>query len=448
MISRYHLKCPGCEEIFVARLGVEPTSGTRFYLPCPHCKLPIRGSMSGTKLENHRIKMECDVRNGADLDLSSTPVVTINPFVPSLYEADSFTPSGAFPTLTLVQILGDDVFTEFESERHQSLEARRFLWPRVRILFQYYLQGNTQMFTRVSKEQFELDWEPIGAHQRTSVAYQAMGTATTVIAGTTGNRSATVIDRFARERTAAMERHEKQLLVFRERGGEAAALERDLFTELNRFVEQHESWEMGLLVRFVGPAEEAEFEKLVLYRDEFSTVRDLYQQGFEFACKCIWPLVAAQNTVKRGDPDDFGKNHPMSVPSNKQARSLAQFDKLPNAYKVAYAAQVPGWESRATPQQQAPQRDRSCYGSPRPPDWPHRQRHGSRWDDLPRLPRAGSRCLRCAVDARAGAPRMPSRGLARLRRGLGLAECVGESGGPAFAIRTERNVVDSCGTIS
>lgn len=345
MISRYHLKCPGCEEVFVARLGVEPTSGTRFYLPCPHCRLPIRGSMSGTELENHRINLECEVVNGAEPDLPGARVVTINPFVPSLYEADSFAPSGAFPTLTLAGILGDHVFTEFETERHQALDAGRLLWPRVRMLFQYYLQGNTQMFTRIAKEQFGLDWEPSKAHHRTSVAYQAMGTVTTMIAGTTGNHSATVIDRFARKHTAAMNRNEEHLVAFRERGKESAALDRALFTELNRFVERHESWEMGLLVRFVGPAEQAEFENLVLYRDEFSTVRDLYQQGFELASKCIWPLVAAQNTVKRGTPDDFGSDHPQSVPANKQARSLTQFDRLANAHKIAYAAQVPGWES-------------------------------------------------------------------------------------------------------
>lgn len=344
MISRYHLKCPGCDEVFIVRLGVEPTSGTRFYLPCPRCRLPIRGSMAGTELENHRIDIECDVMNGADPERPGALVVTINPFVPSLYLADSFAPTGAFPTMTLTQILGYEAFMEFESERHQALEAGQYLWPRVRMLFQYHLQGNAQMFTRIAKEQFDLDWEPTKAHQRTSVAYQAMGTVTTIITGNTGNRSATVIDRFARKHNAAMQRQQEHLRVFRERGKESAALERDLFTELSRFVERHEAWEMGLLVRFVGPAEQAAFEDLVLYRDEFSTLRDLYQQGFELACKCIWPLVAAQNTVKRGHPDDFGSDHPRSVPVRKQARSLAQFDRLANAYKIAYATQVPGWE--------------------------------------------------------------------------------------------------------
>jgi hypothetical protein len=347
MISRYYLKCTGCEEVFIARLGVEPTSRTRFYLPCPHCRLPIRGSMSGTKLENHRIGIECDVMNGSDLELPGARVVTINPFVPSLYEADSFAPTGAFPTLTLVQILGEDVFTKFESERHTALEAGGAMWPDVRMLFQYYLQGNTQMFSRIAKQKFGLDWDPSTSHQRTSVAYQALGTATTMITGRTGTSSETVIGRFSRKHTAAMNRHRDHLLAFRRRGQAAAALERDLFTELNRFVEQHESWEMGLLGRFVGPDEKVAFDQLVLYRDEFSTVRDLYQHGFELACKCLWPLVAAQNTVKRGSPDNFGDDHPNIVPAKFRPASLEKYDRLSAARKIAYVTQVPGWESFA-----------------------------------------------------------------------------------------------------
>ncbi|MET8847606.1 hypothetical protein [Amycolatopsis sp. NPDC004625] len=344
MISRYYLKCPGCEEMFVARLGVEPTRGTRFYFPCPLCRLPIRGSMSGSELSNHRIAIDCEVLSGRDPEPDGVSVVTINSFVPSLYEADSFSPAGAFPTMTLMGILGSDVFLAFESERHQALEAGQAMWPQVRMLFQYYLQGNAEMFTRIAKKHFGLEWDPATSHQRTSVAYQVLGTATTTITGSTGACYEKVIGRFSRKHTAAMKRHTDHLRAFRRRGQASAALERDLFTELNRFVEQQESWEMGLLGRFVGAEEKAAFDELVLFRDEFSTVRDLYQHGFELACKCLWPLVAAQNTVMRGSPDDFGDVHPESVPANKRPRSLEKFDKLSSAYKIAYVAQVPGWE--------------------------------------------------------------------------------------------------------
>lgn len=303
--------------------------------------------MSGTELQNHRIDFECEAYNGANAERPGGLVVTINPFVPSLYESDSFTPTGAFPTMTLVQILGHVTFSDFESERHAALDAGQALWPQVRMLFQYYLLGNTLMFARIAKQQFGLDGDSSTNHERTTIAYQVLGTVTTMITGSTGTTSARVIGRFSQKHTAAIDRHRDHLLALRRRGQASAALERDLFTELNRFVEHHESWEMGLLGRFIRPAKEDAFDELVLYRDEFSTVRDLYQHGFELACKCLWPLVAAQNTVKRGSPDDFGDVHPGSVPVNKRPKSLEKFDKLPNAHKIEYVAQVPGWESIA-----------------------------------------------------------------------------------------------------
>ncbi|GAA2679824.1 hypothetical protein LV78_005287 [Actinosynnema pretiosum] len=305
--------------------------------------------MSGTELSNHQITVGAEVLSGQNAEPDGVPVVTINPFVPSLYDADSFAPAGAFPTITLVQILGNDVFGKFREERHQSLEAGQLLWPKVRMLFQYYLQGNAEMFTRIAQRHLGLGWKPSTSHERTTVAYQALGTATTMITGNTGTCGSTVISRFRRKHTAAMDRHLDHLKAFRRRGQELDALERNLFTELNRFVERHESWEMGLIGRFIGPKEKEAFDELVLFRDEFSTVRDLYQQGFELACKCLWPLVAAQNTVKRGNPDDFGDVHPEPeiVPVNRRPKSLKKFDDLANAHKIAYVAQVPGWESLA-----------------------------------------------------------------------------------------------------
>lgn len=347
VISRYHLCCPGCAEVFVARLGVEPTSGTRFYLPCPHCDLPIRGSMSGRELADHRIRFECDVVNGADPELPGAMTVTVNPFVPSLYTADSFSPMGAFPTMTLMQLLGDDGFESFERERHEGFAAIEHLWPDTRMLFQYLVQNNSKMFSRIAGEKFGLDWEPATAHQRTSVAYQALGMTTTAIVGQTGSASATIMSRFTRKHRAAM-RKETHLPAFRVRGQRAAEVERDTFTAIGRFIDEHESWEMGRLIRFVGPEATTQLEELVLHRDEFPIVRDLYQQGFELSCKCIWPLVAAQNTVIRGNPDAFGGAHPPTVPPKSRPASLSQFDRLPNAHKVAYAAQVPGWGAFAS----------------------------------------------------------------------------------------------------
>jgi hypothetical protein len=350
MIMRHHLKCYGCEELFTVRLGVEPTRGTRFYVPCPLCGYPNKGSMAGTELEDHRVDLDCEFANGPDPEIPGVPVITVNPFVPSRYDADPLASktvsTGMFPTMTVLQLLGFDGYEAFQAERHKALDAGRSAWPGVRKLFRFYLQGNDQMFTKIAKEKFGLDWDPATAHERTSVAYQALGLVTKTITGTTGTSAEGVIRRFAMKHTAAMKRDASHLVAFRSRGQLAEATERDLFTEIDRFVDQHESWELGLLLRFVGPEAKAELQDMVLYRDEFATVRDLYQQGFELACKCLWPLVAAQNTLMRGDPHDFGDAHPpiASVPEKQRPTSLKKFDRLANAHKIAYVTMVPGWE--------------------------------------------------------------------------------------------------------
>lgn len=349
MISRYHLLCPGCGQKFIARIGVEPTSGTRFYLLCPECNLPVRGSITGREFEDHRVTFECDVLNSSHPELPDSQTVTVNPFVPSLYEADSYSPVGAFPTMTLLHVLGEQGFLDFGRERHAGLETIENLWPNTRMLFQYFLQDNQTMFSRLASEHFNVSWDPKTSHQRTTVAYQALGFATNAIVGSTKSESSTVFRRFSSKHSAALKVKEHRVAV-RARGELAAHLERSVFTEIDRFVAHHDSWEMGRLIRFLAPESNARLENLVLYRDEFSIVRDLYQQGFELACRCLWPLVAAQNTVKRGDPNDFGGDHPnpAKVPVGRRPGNLNQFEKMPNAFKIAYTAQVPGWGAFAS----------------------------------------------------------------------------------------------------
>lgn len=344
MISRYHLVCPGCEEKIIARVGAEPTKSTRFYFPCPHCRLPITGSMSGLELHEHRVIFDADVLPFNEAEPSDAKIVTVNAFVPSAYGSDSFNPIGSMPTLTLVGLLKDDGFMSFKWERDHAQQVIEEKWPKAKMLFQYYRQDNRPMFIKLAGELFELDRKPTTAHERTTIAYQALANVTHGMIGETGNRSEQIFGRFARKHTASMRRG-NYMSVFRARGSLAAVLERDVFTELGRFIDRFESWEMGRLTRFVEASAKDELDTLVLFRDEFSIVRDLFQQGFELACKCLWPLVAAQNTVKRADPQDFGDVHPHAtiVPEKQRPKNLAEFDKLTNARKIAYVAQVPGW---------------------------------------------------------------------------------------------------------
>ncbi len=296
--------------------------------------------MSGQELLDHRIEFKCDVVKEADLP-ADPRVVTVNPFVPSRYDADSYGGIGSFPALTLVGVLGEDSFFTFGEDRGTANSAIEGHWPIVRIAFEYYLQQNWDMFDKTVRSKFGLESVGQTAHERTTIAYQAVGMATADIVGRTGDRSAKLFERFGRKHVAALP-NEAYTAVIRKRGAEAQQTENDLFRLIDHFVSDYESWEMGKLVRYVATDSPGGLDELVLFRDEFSLVRDLYQQGFEMACKCLWILVAAQNGTKRKDANAFGDDHPEEV--FKPAKTLAQFDKLPNAHKIAYAAQDPGWE--------------------------------------------------------------------------------------------------------
>lgn len=297
--------------------------------------------MTGQELEDHRVTLdgefvaESEVPDGA-------PVITIDPFVPSRYDADSFDGIGTFPTMTLMHVLGQDEFGEFMVDSGTASNTIEESWGPSEMLFEYYLDGNAAMFNKTAKSKFGLPNDVHTRHQRTSIAYQTLGSVVVAAVGSTGERGARIVDRYFRKHTAAI-REQVHLDALLARDADAESLERDLFAVTSHFLDNFPAWSMGRLVRYATPGA---LDDLTLFRDEFTLMRDLYQQGFELACKCLWILIAAQNTVKSKDPNVFS-SHPSAVPPNKQARTLTQFDKLPNALKVAYATQVPGWDSLA-----------------------------------------------------------------------------------------------------
>lgn len=274
----------------MARLGAEPTTSTKLYLPCPHCHLPIRARISGQELSDHRVEFKCDVVKKSDLPTEPL-VVTVNPFVPSRYDADSHSGLGAFPTMTLLQVLGDEKFMVFRADRGTASSLIEEVWPDVRISFEYYLHQNWDMFDKIAQSKFGLDSVGQTAHERTTIAYQGIAIVARGIVGRSGDRSAKLFERFARKHVAAIPQ-EQYRTVIRARGADAQQIELDLFRVIEHFISDYEAWEMGKLVRYVDEASGA-LDGLVLFRDEFSLLRDLYQQGFEMACKCLWILVGA-----------------------------------------------------------------------------------------------------------------------------------------------------------
>jgi hypothetical protein len=346
MMMRNFLRCRGCGNAFIARVAADSTNLTKFYVPCPHCHLPIRASAIGQDFETHRMSFDCDAIS-PDVP-EGTLVVTINPYVPARYDSDFDQPVGAFSMITLHHLLGDDSIMEyFEAEGTAQVTIDEH-WARVRRLFEYYLAEDWPNFDRVGSEGFE-GWRRVATvHERTTAANQALGRFVALVTGTVSASTGTFFDSYLRKHTAALDEisYVERLRADRD-AGTLATLQRSIFDLLDLFVNRFEMWKMGRLPRWVDPP--TLLDDLTLFRDEFPEMRDLYQQAFELICKTLRYPIAAQNTVKRQNPDDFGDVHPdiADVPINKRPSNLNQFDRLANAHKVAYIALVPRWTAMA-----------------------------------------------------------------------------------------------------
>jgi hypothetical protein len=346
MMMRYGLGCRGCGGVFVARMGAQSTNGTRFYLPCPHCTIPIRGQARGQGPEDYVVAFDCD-RISIEEIPAGTVVVTTNPFVPSKYDADGLQHFGGSGMFALMALLDDDVEAYF-SDEGSAQQVIVEMWPHVVRLYEYYLGENWAAFDKTGSSVFE-DWEPVRtAHERTTAANHALGLVCLYIVGQPNEAADRFLSRFTRKHTAALE-SPAYIQLLRDQGssGDITRLQRAVFETIELFVSQFEKWGMGRLARHVGEPQQAHLDGLVLFRDEFGETRDLYQRGFEVVCKTLRYVVAAQNTVKRRDPNDFGVDHPASVPQKTRPTSLARYDRMANAHRLAYVAQVPGWEGYA-----------------------------------------------------------------------------------------------------
>jgi hypothetical protein len=345
MMIRYRLRCRGCDEGFWARVGVDSTRETKFYLLCPNCNLPIRAVARGEDYGTFRVKFDADELGSLADDAK---VVTANPFIPARPDADSDSPSEAFPMMTLHHLLGDDVI-EFMQSLGSARSAVAHNWQPVRRIYEYYLDGNWQAFDRSIGSSFPSEGWPNGdtVHERATRAHMAilMVAVELVIPSDQLHR---YFDRYSRKHTAALRAPMyRTLLVEEVKNGRLADLQRSVFDLIDLFVQRSEMWAMGGLERVVPDERRAFLDDLVLARDEFGELRDLYQQSFELICRTLRFLVAAQNTVTRQGPNDFGSDLPSGVPANRRPANLNQFDKLSAAYRIAYVGQVPGWEGLA-----------------------------------------------------------------------------------------------------
>lgn len=344
MISRLSIVCPGCETPFLVRLGLGPSKMTRFYVPCPACRLPVRGRSHGDDLVSHRVEFDAEWFVGDD---EPSLVVTIDPNVPARLGATAlYDGLGAAPTMTLLHLAGDERADALFGCLNRGQQAAGELWPKARRLYEYYLEGDWTWFDKSGRELFGDDWRTVTtAHERATLAHQAVGLVLRPMLDEQSPASAEFLRRYLQKHTRALRTDAYVSFARLEaQSGRLPALQRRIFDVLDLFMRRFDSWHIGVLRRIVPEDRLPLLDDLRLCRDEFDVLRDLYQQGFETACEILRYPVAAQNTVKRSDPGDFGPDVPLILQRRRNPSGLVAFEKLSNFEQLQFVAQVPGWQ--------------------------------------------------------------------------------------------------------
>jgi hypothetical protein len=341
VISRCAIVCRGCHEPFVVRLTLAPSKLTRFYLPCPACQLPIRGRSQGEDLDSHKVDFDADWFDGEG---EPELVVTVDPHVPSNYESSEMGPFGSAPAMTLVQLAGDGHVEALFMHLSRGRFAAEELWPRVRRIYEYYLESDWKRFDSAGATVFGEQWLSTRAvSDRSIAAHGAIGSVLAQIVDDEHPATGQFLQRYRRKHRAALRVREYRAFVAREIGEKRVALiQRHTFDVVDLFVSRLDSWQMGQLRRLIPEERQRLLAELRLFRDEFDVVRDLYQQGFETACKISRYPVAAQNVIKRRDPNLFGDLIPAGGSRKKNPGNIEGFEKLSNFEKLRYVEAVPG----------------------------------------------------------------------------------------------------------
>lgn len=202
--------------------------------------------MDGEDIMDYRFNIECEEVHEHNLP-ESPKVITINPFVPSRYNADSFDNLGSFSTITLISLLGGmEETNNFVKEHSYGQHISKKIWPETNKIFNYYLMQNWPMFENSAR--VGLDLNSIGSkmHERTSIAYSCMLVTTRQLIGSSNIGVSYMTERFLRKHKSTLKNYQYISLI-RNETPNVLSLEKNLFDTIDNFIREYEVWCMGRL---------------------------------------------------------------------------------------------------------------------------------------------------------------------------------------------------------
>jgi hypothetical protein len=345
MISRFALRCGGCEQPFLLRLEVAPTELTNFAVACPHCDYLLRASYRGMELGDIRFSWGDATLVSEDDLVSEGAVVTAGTITPVLPRARTLHEWGGGPNAVFGRLVGSN--HTWANEGHGRLQGQVELWRKYDRLLHYYANENWPLFNEGLKGLFGDDVAvPLDAQQRHIAALHPAQLLLLPMLPPDGEAS-----RLMNPFLDAIRNHAHNPVLERwslslEQSGLLKELQGTLFEQLQLFIRQWEAWAPGFIVRATQEDRRDLLTELRIARDDFPLLRDMYIQVFENCCRTLWLAMGAMNTEMRSDPDAFGLVPEAILNHNAKAvkpSSLKAFEGLPNATKIRWLKDWPAW---------------------------------------------------------------------------------------------------------
>lgn len=333
MIVRYCILCSGCDNDFLLRLSVAPTRETKFYVPCPHCSLPLEGSSQGYELETHEVSFTRAQKVQIVGD-HERPVVTIDPNVPLRLGArgsGEIGRVGTSPNHTFYQLLGPRVVEGSERLANFRVKMEQH-WPRYTEALEYYISEQWDYFERSLGGIIETEWED--SKYRSNQRHRAANLVTSLLLVPLqpDRYSLALSEDLAHYAPSAFSNLPLKALAYElELAGRLSELQANLYRVFIEYMNAWEMWLPGLTVKMTQPSMDAEIEKLRIARNDFPLLRDLYLQTCENICNSLFVVTAIVNASLRADPNSFANPPPELLAANaKETRpvSISKYDDL------------------------------------------------------------------------------------------------------------------------
>lgn len=332
MICRYLVECPGCNTPIMLRVSVGLDIEQPFYFVCEKCNASTRGKQVIAYQPVPKAWLELEEAKLLEVEVEAEQVINIHPDLPSICDAKEMWDKGGSPYFMQRELLGKR-FDEFYKRLKEFRGGCESDWLKLKRWLGYYVSSKWQEYDAEGKKIFEETWpSPSEEWMRHDFVHKALDHFFAPLwveyyyvgmkeewcgLFSSKNKTGETIQKFVDDSVSS---------------GEIAAAQRDVFHCLELFVANRSAL-LPALPALMYAGKDA-VKDLRLFRDDFPKLRDLYVTTFETCHKNLRYVLAVVNAIERGDVENF---------DSPKVKTMAKFDKLPNAQKAKLLSSMPVW---------------------------------------------------------------------------------------------------------